>query len=125
MQRGRVHTFILAITLGLLSGIVAGCEDRVAGLEGVDFDKELTLKEDGLVYRKGEDKLYTGKAYCQQFDGQSRILGWDLHWHGEFKDGKKHGIFLFPASRKPFFLWGGNDFIQVQFRDGIEVHSEN
>jgi hypothetical protein len=34
---------------------------------------------------------------------------------------------MFPASRKPdaSFRWGENDFVRVQFKDGVEVPNEN
>jgi hypothetical protein len=51
--------FVLAIVLGLLTGPMVGC---ISKLEGVDFDDKLMLKEDGLVYRKGDDKPFTGKG---------------------------------------------------------------
>lgn len=112
--------FVLAIVLGLLTGPMVGC---ISKLEGVDFDDKLMLKEDGLVYRKGDDKPFTGKAYdsvcgygCMPF----------IHWQGEFKDGKKHGTFIFPESRKAdgFFHPDDKIVIRVKFVEGIEVDEE-
>lgn len=112
---------ILSIALGLLAGSMAGCTSNP---EGIDFGKELILKEDGLVYRIGQDKPYTGKAY-------DSVCGHDcmpfIHWQGEFKDGKKHGTFVFPASRKPndIFRPGDQHVVRVKFADGIDVGQAN
>lgn len=47
----------LIAILGLPFLGLAGC-----GANGADFDKELALKSDGLVYKLGEDDPYTGEA---------------------------------------------------------------
>ncbi len=117
----------MAIALVLAIGVLVGC-GHIPNPEGADFDRELTLKPDGLVYGIGEDNPYTGKAYCTVFNERSRILGLSLHWQGEYKDGKPHGIWLLPASRKPDhgFEWGDDrGAVRVEFRDGVEVHDKN
>ncbi|MBI5572355.1 MAG: hypothetical protein HY914_20595 [Desulfomonile tiedjei] len=108
---------VSAVALGLLIGSMAGCAYRD---EGVDFDKELTMKEDGLVYTIREDKPFTGKAYLTVCGRECMPF---LHWEGEFKDGKKHGTFVFPESRKSndIFRPGGKHVVRVKFKDGIEV----
>jgi hypothetical protein len=121
-RRARISLckFILAMMLGLLAFLLAAC-----GPQGLDYEKWLVLKEDGLIYRIGEDEPYTGKAYCTLGFRGSWLLGYALTWQGEFKAGKKHGTFFFPASRKAndFFFWGGKEVLQVQFRNGIELHN--
>ncbi len=111
---------LLVISLGLLAWILAGCGH---GLEGADFDKDLAKRADGLVYRAVDDRPYTGKAY-QTVCGQDCF--WFIHWKGEFKDGRKHGTFVFPESRKSndFFRPGDKHVIRIKFRDGIEVGDE-
>jgi len=117
----KILTTVVAISLGLLAGILTGCGQRP---EGVDFDKDLTQRADGLVHKIEDDKPYTGKAY-------STVCGYDclpfVHWQGEFKDGKKHGTFVFPESRKSndFFRPGDKHVVRVKFRHGIEVDNEN
>ena len=68
--------------------------------EGVSFDESLVTKEDGLVYSKNENTLFTGKAYgwvC--LECREPLLGsYPVHWLGSYKNGKKHGVFWFPAS---------------------------
>ena len=115
----------LAILLALAVGFLVGCGE-MPNPEGLDFDRELTLKADGLVYRMGDDCPYTGKAYCTVFNERSRILGLPLHWQGEFKDGKSHGIWLLPESRKAddCYEWGEDrGVVRVEFRDGVEVRN--
>ncbi len=109
--------FILAIALGLFAGSMAGCAQKP---EGFEFNRGLMLKEDGLVYRIGEDTPYTGKAYDSVCGHKCMPL---IHWQGEFKDGKKHGTFVFPASRKPNALFASGDkhVVRVKFTDGIEI----
>ena len=68
--------------------------------EGVSFDQSLVIKEDGLVYGKNENALFTGKAYMEVCQECSKpLLGYyPIHWLGSYKNGKPHGVFWFPAS---------------------------
>jgi hypothetical protein len=117
--------FFLAMALGLFASLMVGCASRP---EGADYDTELALRKDGLVYSIVEDKPYTGKANSFAL-GPSEctcIMGCPLHWQGEFQDGKKHGTSIFPASRKEdaFFMWGDKNVLKVQFSHGIELHNK-
>ena len=111
---------VMAIALGVTSGMVGCAYD----IEGVDFSPHLTLKEDGLVYRVEDDRPFTGKAY-------DSVCGRDcmpfIHWQGQFKDGKRHGTFVFPVSRKSndFFRPGDKHVVRVKFAEGIEVGQAN
>lgn len=122
-----VQAALLALTAGvvsfaaimaLLACVLLGCGE-VPNPEGVDSDRDLTMKDDGLIYRIGEDTPYTGKAYCTVF-GEKSVL----HWEGEFKDGKEHGTWLLPADRVGDHWFHGGDeqgVVRVEYRDGVEV----
>ena len=128
---------VRAIALGLAAGVMSLIAITLVVLtvcgefpnpEGADYDRELTLKADGLVYRIGEDTPYTGKAYCTVFNDRSSIWGLALHWQGEFKDGKEHGIWLLPADRVPDhgFNWGDDrGVVRVESGDGVEIPNED
>ena len=110
---------IIALTLGLYASMLTGCKPQ-----GADYDIELTRKEDGLVYRKADDMPYTGKAYqtvCGN-DCSCLFLRLMIHWQGEFKNGKEHGTFIYPQSRKrdEFFCSGDKDVTEVKYSDGVE-----
>jgi len=118
--------FVQAVALALAAGVLLGCGE-IPNPEGADSDRELTRKADGLIYRIGEDIPYTGKAYCTVFNERS-ISGLALHWQGEYKDGKMHGIWLLPESRKwDHWFWWGDDrgVVRVEFRDGVEVSNND
>jgi hypothetical protein len=116
---------LLVVVLALAAGFLVVCGE-MPNPEGVDSDRELTWKDDGLVYRIGEDTPYTGKAYCTMFnDERSSIWGMSLHWQGEFKDGKRHGTWLLPAEHIGL-VWGDDwNVVRVEFRDGVEVADNN
>lgn len=111
----------LAIFLGLSVPLATtGC-----GVEGADYEKELVLKSDGLVYRLSEDRPYTGSAYVSVCGSECRcgLFGpLAVHWQGEYKHGKKHGTFAYPVSRRKddFYCAGDSRVIRVRFSDGIE-----
>jgi hypothetical protein len=113
--------FILTlVAFGVLFDVlVTGC-----ALESADFDKDLIMKSDGMVYRIGEQKPYTGKAYqtvCG-YDTPCGFFKYSVHWRGEFKDGRRDGIFEFPRSRcaNDFFCPGDEDVARVRFIRGVE-----
>ena len=119
--RASSYNIVLALTLGLLACVLAGCTPQ-----GADYDMELVRKENGLAYRIVDGKPYTGKAYQTVCGHECKCGFFDLfiHWQGELKDGKKHGTFVYPSSRdnNGFFCPGDDKgVIEVKYRDGVEL----
>lgn len=97
---------------------VTGCT-----LQGADFDTDLILRGDGVVYKIGEQKPYTGKAYQPVCDScQCGFFNCFVHWRGQFRDGRRDGTFEFPRSRRSedFFCPGDKDVAHVKFIKGVE-----
>lgn len=119
-KSGLSGKFIFATVLGMVASVLAGCDFRP---DGADFDEALQRKEDGLVYRIGEDKPYTGKAYKTPSPEMLPMI----NWQGEFKNGRPHGIFVFPTSRvaHDVFESGDERAIRVEFKDGIELGNQD
>ena len=78
--------------------------------EGINLDEELEFRE-GIVYLKGSDTPYTGKAFKLHSNGQKegeinfkngKVDGLQVSWHsnrqkrgeGNYKDGEEDGLFI-------------------------------
>ena len=94
---------LLGISLPLLLG---GCGERPVAvqkaIEGVDWEE--TEEREGIMYLKGSDTPYTGKAF--ELYGNGKKAG-EANW----KDGKRNGLTL---------EWydNGQKLKEINFKDG-------
>ena len=106
--------FAVLVSLPLLLG---GCEEKDTvepivkvkpELEGVNLDKlEFREESEGIVYLRGSDAPYTGKAYELYPDGQKKQ-------EGNFKNGKRDGLIV---------LWheNGQKMAESNYRNGNKI----
>jgi antitoxin component YwqK of YwqJK toxin-antitoxin module len=76
--------------------------------EGVNLDKlEFREESEGIVYLRGSDAPYTGKAYELYPDGQKKQ-------EGNFKNGKRDGLIV---------LWheNGQKMAESNYRNGNKI----
>lgn len=68
--------------------------------DGVSYDINLYRGEDGLIYRKDSNVLFTGHTYMEVCEECSMPLfnSWPVHFVGNYLNGKKHGVFWYPKS---------------------------
>lgn len=68
--------------------------------EGVNYERDLYRGDDGLVYLKSSEVIFTGHVYlavCEECN-ESLLGSWPFHYVGHYKDGRMHGEFWFPKS---------------------------
>ncbi len=80
---------VLAIWIGYS---VYQCDGFLLGVSNFDL-----VSIDGISVLKTTGKPYTGKAYGSVCGGECGMCG-ELHWRGEYKEGKWHGKFDIPVS---------------------------
>ena len=96
---GKITKFslsILAILAALPLADFAYCRFMLFG--AVDADIAFEHKE-GIVYLKGVDVPFSGKAYQTVCGDECGIFGcYSIHWKGSYTNGYRNGIFYSPKS---------------------------
>ena len=87
---------ILLILTALPLADLAYCRFMLFG--AVDADMAFEHKE-GVVYLKGIDVPFSGKAYQTVCGDECGIFGcYSIHWKGSYTNGYRNGIFYSPKS---------------------------